>query len=73
MTIKNRTNITTETLAEYFSMIDGYRTHSNPMGAPRMLVECYGISFDEASKITQAWMDTYDADKSPEERAEGVK
>jgi hypothetical protein len=43
---------------------------TNMFGAPSFLVATFGLSRKEAMEVTYAWMKTFDATKSMDERVE---
>lgn len=59
-------------LIEYFGFLDELRESgdTNMFGAaPFLARQFYGLDVQEARVVLKAWMDTFDGDKSAEDRA----
>ncbi len=61
----------TETLAEYFTFLDGLRESgvTNMYGAGAYLEEAFGMPAKEARTVLLQWMVSFSKDKTAAERA----
>ncbi len=63
--------MTTEQITEYFQFLDGLRDSGsvNMMRARPVLSDHFRLSNKEALAVLTKWMETFDPDVSPEDRA----
>jgi len=61
-------------VAAMFHYLDELREsgETNMYGAGPYLREAFGVSRAESHRVLAAWMETFDAKKSPAERAQGA-
>ena len=63
--------MTEEELTEYFQYLDELRQSgiTNMWGASRYVEGVFGLTPQEASRVTSKWMTSFTPDKTPAERA----
>ena len=64
-------DIAADTLTEYFEFLDDLRVsgETNMFGAGSYLADVFGLDSRECRAVLSAWMNTFAADKSAEDRA----